>query len=152
MVTAFQRAWITPTEYRIYEVEFSRYVSETGYQPYLDWIVAGNVPENVSGDRFVLIAPDGTPYWDPNKAAILAAEAYAAAHPPVVIDDTVIALCRVIDSILKGDTKGAPYFDYIRMRWYSRDITAADIAKYVQRRYLEQTEANAIMAVEQVPV
>ncbi len=45
---------------------------------YLAWVAAGNTPENVAGGRFITIV-DGEVITDPNRDAILAAEAVARA-------------------------------------------------------------------------
>ena len=73
----FKKAYISTTEYRIWEVSNGRYVDEAHYVPYLEWVET-NEPEAISHDRFINIV-DGTPVEDPNKAATLADEAEQAA-------------------------------------------------------------------------
>lgn len=148
----FQKVYTSTTAYYIWEVENSRVIDEHNYVPYLEWLAnPDNVLEVVSGDRFITIV-NGVPVEDPNKATILAQEAYAAAHPPVAMEQTLLALCRTMDSFLYGDIKSAQMYDYIQMRWYTRDITAANLATLVAKKRLDQVEANAIMATEQVPL
>lgn len=152
MTTAFQKAWDTPTTYKIWEVANSRYVSETGYQPYLDWLAAGNVPENISGDRFILIDANGNPYWDPNKDAILAAEEYARLHPEPAMEATLAGACNMLDSIMLGGSKRGAYYDYVLARWYTRDFTADELSTLVNKKFITAAERTAIMAIEQVPL
>ncbi len=49
---------------------------------YMVWVAAGNIPINEAGGRFVAIV-DGQVVIDPNRDAILAAEAAAAAQAAV---------------------------------------------------------------------
>lgn len=146
----FERHYISISESRIYETENSRYINEEKYKPYLDWLGAGNVPPAVSADRFVEIV-DGAAREVADKAAILEAEEYARTHPPPASNETVSALCRVVDALIRGDLDGAPFFDYIRSRWYARAITAADVAEMVKKRRITQAEADQILAVERMP-
>lgn len=152
MTTAYQLSYYTPTDFRVWEVENNRFVDPTGYLPYQDWLAAGGVPEHISGDRFIIIGPDGVPYWDPNKAAILAQEAYEATHPEPAMEETLRYACDMIDSIMLGGSKGASYFTYVRARWYTRDLTAAELDVLVQKRFITAAERTTILAVEQVPL
>lgn len=157
----FQKVYTSLTKYHIWEIKNNRKIVEDKYVPYLRWLeepkdpehpeLGLNVPEVISGDRFITIV-NGLPVEDPNKSAILAEEAYAASHPQPTTNETLSTLCAVIDSVLLNETKSAPYYNYIRMRWYTRDITAERIATYVQKNRLSQAEADAIMAIEQVPL
>lgn len=148
----FERHWFTLTDSRIWETENSRYIDEINYVPYLEWVAAGHTPPNVSADRFILIGANGLPYEDPNKAAILAAEAYAAAHPEPAMDATIGAACDMIDSILLGGNKRGAYFAYVKARWYTRDLTADELSTLVTKRFITAAERTAILAVEQVPI
>lgn len=147
----FQKVYTSLTTYYIWEVENSRQIDEANYVPYLEWLAAGNTPEVVSGDRFITIV-NGLPVEDPNKAAILEKEAYAANHPQPAMDETLFGLCRAFDTMLFGDLKNADTYNYIRMRWYTRDYTPANMTTLVQKKRLDQSEADAIMATEQVPL
>ena len=79
MATIYTRRYYTPTEYECianYDDGTRRVMAPHNEA---EWIAkTGIVPAAESGDRFILII-GGVPQWDPNKAAILAAEAQAAA-------------------------------------------------------------------------
>ena len=78
MALYYTHRYKTLTEYDViahYDDGFERVVSPIHEQW---WIYAGNIPVNESGDRFIMIV-DGVPVEDPNKDAILAAEAAAIA-------------------------------------------------------------------------
>jgi len=87
----------------IFEVENCRYIDEAAYVPYLDWLAAGNVPEPMSGDRFITIV-NGVPVEDPNKAEILAQEEYDRLHPPPTLEERLEAAEALIVELLKGGT------------------------------------------------
>lgn len=102
----FYKLWKSTTEYGIWEDTFGRYIDEQHYIPYLDWLSLGNHPPPGSGDRFILIDASGNPYIDPNKDAILAAEAEQA---QIESYDTLLLRVQYLEQalleLLQGATK-----------------------------------------------
>lgn len=79
MATIYTRRYFTPTEYECIATysDGTRRVMHPHNEA--EWIArTGIVPAAESGDRFIVVI-GGVPQWDPNKDAILAAEAQAAA-------------------------------------------------------------------------
>lgn len=97
----FEQHWTSTSTYLIYEVANSRYIDELNYVPYLEWCSIGNVPEPVSGDRFINIV-NGVPVEDPKKEEILSAEEYARLHPEPTLEERLAAAEAVIVEMLKG--------------------------------------------------
>jgi hypothetical protein len=77
-MTTYTHRYLTPTDYQVVEHLDNGFQRVVDPHNETDWIAQGNTPAKESGDRFILIDGSGTPYEDPNKAAILAAEAAAA--------------------------------------------------------------------------
>lgn len=73
----YSHRYITPTEYEVWQHFSNGYSRKVDPHNEVEWIAAGNTPAIESGDRFILII-DGVPTLDPNKDAILAAEAAAS--------------------------------------------------------------------------
>jgi len=72
----YSHKYTTPTEYEVWQHFDNGYSRKVDPHNEVEWIDAGNTPAKESGDRFILII-DGVPTLDPNKDAILAAEAAA---------------------------------------------------------------------------
>ena len=100
MTTIYTRRYYTPTEYEC----IATYSDGTWrvMHPHneAEWIAkTGLVPAAESGDRFIIII-GGIPQWDPNKDAILAAEAQAAADAAAAADAEEARLQQKAQEIL----------------------------------------------------
>lgn len=130
-MTYYTHRYTTPTEYQViehFDNGFSRVVHPHNE---VDWIAEGNTPEKTSGDRFILII-NGEPTLNPNKDAILAAEAAAAqaeadrvvAKAQAILDNlpTRTQMHTAIDNIANlADAKAFLHKGFEVVYWLAKD-------------------------------
>ena len=78
MNETYEHHYLSLSQYRVYELDEYRlrlrFIDDPeNYKPYQEWLAAGNIPEKVSGDRFISIV-NGEVIENPDKDLILAAE------------------------------------------------------------------------------
>ena len=77
-MTTYTHRYTTVTDYEVWEHFDNGYSRKVDPHNEVWWTALGNVSAKESGDRFISIV-NGVPTLDPNKDAILAAEAQAIA-------------------------------------------------------------------------
>ena len=77
-MTYYTHKYLTVDTFQVIEHFDNGYSRVVDPHNEVEWIAQGNVPAKESGDRFISIV-DGVPTLNPNKDAILAAEAQAIA-------------------------------------------------------------------------
>lgn len=77
-MTYYTHRFTTVTDYEVWEHFDNGYSRKVDPHNEVWWTALGNIPAKESGDRFISIV-NGVPTLDPNKDAVLAAEANAIA-------------------------------------------------------------------------